>query len=379
MKNRTQDPHPVRIAMIMGKLWAGGVETVIFNYYRELDKSKLQFDFYYDDDSTVEPPQELIDMGARFFRIPQYQKIVDYHRALRGYFKENHYSIVHSNINSLSIFPLFAAWCEHIPIRIAHNHSVPGGHEIKRNILKRALKCFARVFATDYFACSEKAGKWLFTERVFNRGRVKIIRNGVDFSRFTISEQDREALVCEYGLQDRFVVGHVGRFTYAKNHDFLLEVFSKIRELNDKAVLMLVGDGEIHDHIVHRIEELGLTEYVILAGKSQQAERFYPLFDVLLVTSFYEGLSLATVEAQVSGVPAVVSMAVPDEAIISDAVEKRKLTDEIGDWAETALDIADTPVNLMDRSREYDIKQCAPELEKWYLERICELDKKSRT
>lgn len=127
---------PVRIAQIMGKLWAGGVEAVVFNYYREIDKEKIQYDFYYDDDSTVEPPQELIDMGARFIRIPPYQKLPAYLKTLRKHFKENDYSLVHSHINTLSIFPLFAAWTARIPVRIAHNHSVPGGNEIRRNILK---------------------------------------------------------------------------------------------------------------------------------------------------------------------------------------------------------------------------------------------------
>ncbi len=166
------DSKPVRIAQIMGKLWAGGVEMVVFNYYREIDKSKIQFDFFYDEDSTVEPSQELISMGARFYKLPPYQRLSEYLKVLRKYLKENKYIIIHSHINTLSIFPLFVAWLENIPIRIAHNHSVPGGNEFTRNIIKKMLKFFSKVFSTDYFACSEKAGRWMFGNKTFEEGNA---------------------------------------------------------------------------------------------------------------------------------------------------------------------------------------------------------------
>ena len=118
-----QKDEPIRVAQIMGKLWAGGVEMVVFNYYRAIDKSKIQFDFYYDADSTVEPPQDLIDMGARFYKIPPYQKLPQYIRELKKHLKENQYLIVHSHLNTLSVFPLFVAWMCRVPVRVAHNHS----------------------------------------------------------------------------------------------------------------------------------------------------------------------------------------------------------------------------------------------------------------
>ena len=167
------NPHePIRVAQIMGKLWAGGVEMVVFNYYRAIDKSKIQFDFYYDADSTVEPPEDLIAMGARFIRIPPYQHLPEYLKVLKKHFKDNNYAIVHSHINTLSVFPLYMAWKCNIPIRIAHNHSVPGGENIKRTGLKYILRVFSRVFPTDYVACSEKAGRWLFGNKNFDKGRV---------------------------------------------------------------------------------------------------------------------------------------------------------------------------------------------------------------
>lgn len=167
---------------------------VVFNYYRAIDKSKVQFDFYYDSDSTVEPPEDLIEMGARFYRLPPYQKLPQYMWELKKYFKENHYLIVHSHLNTLSIFPLFIAWICKVPVRIAHNHSVPSGKEIKRYILKCFLRLFAKVFPTDYFACSEKAGRWMFGNRAFDSGRVFVMKNAIDFKKFRPTNEETEYL-----------------------------------------------------------------------------------------------------------------------------------------------------------------------------------------
>ena len=184
-----QKDEPIRVAQIMGKLWAGGVEMVVFNYYRAIDKSKIQFDFYYDADSTVEPPQDLIDMGARFYKIPPYQKLPQYIRELKKHLKENQYLIVHSHLNTLSVFPLFVAWMCRVPVRVAHNHSVPSGKELKRDALKYFLRIFGRVFPTDYFACSEKAGRWMFGNRNYDAGKVVVIKNATDFERFRVGEE----------------------------------------------------------------------------------------------------------------------------------------------------------------------------------------------
>ena len=249
-----QKDEPIRVAQIMGKLWAGGVEMVVFNYYRAIDKSKIQFDFYYDADSTVEPPQNLIDMGARFYKIPPYQKLPQYIRELKKHLKENQYLIVHSHLNTLSVFPLFVAWMCRVPVRVAHNHSVPSGKELKRDALKYFLRIFGRVFPTDYFACSEKAGRWMFGNRNYDAGKVVVIKNATDFERFRVGEEIIEKLKKQLGLNDKFVIGHIGRFTFAKNHEFLLDVFKKISDVRNDAVLLLVGDGELNQTIHNSVK-----------------------------------------------------------------------------------------------------------------------------
>lgn len=359
-----QKNEPVRVAQIMGKLWAGGVEMVVFNYYRAIDKNKIQFDFYYDADSTVEPPQDLLDMGARFYKVPPYQNLPQYISKLKKCFIKNHYLIVHSHLNTLSIFPLFVAWMCNVPIRIAHNHSVPSGKEPQRDVLKYFLRIFARVFPTEYFACSEKAGRWMFGNKNYDRNKVVIIKNATEFERFRPSVAEIEKLKSKLGLNGKFVIGHIGRFTFAKNHEFLLTVFKKISEVRNNAVLLLVGDGELNQAIHDSVKKKGLEKSVVFVGQVTNPELYYRLADVIVVPSVFEGLSLTTIESQIAGVPVVVSEAIPEEAIISDGVARLKLEDE--NWVTTILTMANKKVVLNKKSSEYDIRVAVKKMEYIY-------------
>lgn len=361
---------PIRVAQIMGKLWAGGVEMVVFNYYRAVDKKKIQFDFYYDSDSTVDPPQDLIDMGARFFKIPPYQQLPLYLKTLKKYFIENNYLIVHSHINTLSVFPLYMAWKCKIPVRIAHNHSVPSGENMKRTTLKYFLRLFSCVFPTDYFACSEKAGRWLFGDANFNNGKVKVIKNAIEFNKFKPEEKLIESLRKKLGLSGKFVIGHIGRFTFAKNHKFLIKIFKEICEIRTDAVLMLVGDGEMRNQIRRWIYDYGIEDRVIWVGQVTNPEVYYSLADVMVIPSIFEGLSLTTIESQIAGVPVIVSTAVPEEAVISDGCIRLELNS--GNWLEKIFECENKEVTLNKRSRDYDIRIAIKILEEWYIQKVKE-------
>lgn len=245
--------QPVRVAQIIGKLSAGGVESVLYNYYRFIDKNKFQFDFFYDADSTVSPPQELIDMGARFYRIPPYQQLPAYIKALEKYFWANQYAIVHSNMNTLAVFSLFAAWRAGVPVRIVHNHSTAGKGETKKNVLKYILRPFAGVFATDRCTCSRYAGEWMFGKKAVDSGKITILNNAIDCIKFRYDEDVRKSMRQQLGVQGNFVVGHVGRFCYPKNHEFLIELFEQVHRQEPTAVLLLVGAGELMDDVKAKV------------------------------------------------------------------------------------------------------------------------------
>lgn len=358
---------PIRIAQIIGKMWGGGVEAMIFNYYRAIDHSKIQFDFFYDADSTVEPPEDLIKMGAIFYKLSPYQKMWKYILELRRYLKKGNYKIAHSHLNTLSVFPLFTAWTAGVPVRIAHNHSVPGGNEWKRNAAKAVLKKFSRLFATEYFACSEKAGRWLFGNKVFDAGKVVVVKNAVDFEKFNINSNKTISLRRQLGLEGNMVIGHIGRFTYAKNHSKLLEIFCEIRKRRADAKLLLVGDGELHNAIVNKISELGLSDSVVMVGTVSNPEKYYPLIDVVVHPSFFEGFSMTVIEAQISGVPSVISEAVPDEAMISDGCKYVSVKKENCFWADSVFSQMGKQVMLNKKSEDYDIHTCSGRLQEWYI------------
>ena len=162
---------------------------------------------------------------------PPYQKLAKYLKFLKQLFREKKYRIVHSNINTLSVFPLYAAKKAGVPVRIAHSHSTSNPREWKKNLMKNALRPFSKVWATDYFACSELAGRYLFGDKTFDEGEVKIIRNAIDVEKFKFDPEARKKLRKEIGrADDDFVVGHIGRFVEQKNHRFLIDVFAEVKK-----------------------------------------------------------------------------------------------------------------------------------------------------
>ena len=183
--------EPIRVAQIIGKWVGGGVEAVVMNYYRHINREKIQFDFICDSDSTNIPYEEIESLGGRVILIPPYQKTFKYHKELKKTLIENEYKIVHSHINTLSIFPLYAAKKAGVPVRIAHSHSTTNSKEWKRNILKQILRPFSKIFATNYMCCSELAGRWLFGNKVYNKGKVYLLNNAIDLEKFSYDEKIR--------------------------------------------------------------------------------------------------------------------------------------------------------------------------------------------
>lgn len=363
------DRTPIRIAQIIGKLSAGGVESVIYNYYRHIDHSRFQFDFFIDADSTCQPLQELIDMGARYFIIPPYQKLPQYISTLVRLFKQNHYQIVHSNMNTLAVFSLFAAWAAGVPVRICHNHSTAGRGETKKNILKYLLRPFAKVFATDYCACSRYAGEWLFGKWAVRENKVTVFNNAIDLERFQFDPETRESVRRELGLEGKFVVGHVGRFCTQKNHDFLIDAFAEVYCRRNDAVLLLVGNGELFDQIAAKVHRLGLDSAVVFLGVRSDVNRLYQAMDVFVLPSRYEGLPVVGIEAQTAGLPCIVSDAITLEARETERMIFLSLHSGADEWADRICEC-----NIFDgrnpnrevRMNKFDIQQAARDLERFY-------------
>ena len=300
------EKQPIIVAQVMGKWLGNGVESVIMNYYRHLDHSKVQFDFICDEDSTRIPYDEIKKLGGRVFLVPKYQNLSKYLKALEKLFKENQYHIVHSNINTLSVFPLYAAKKAGVPVRISHSHSTSNPKEWKRNLIKNILRPFSKRYATDYFACSEKTGIYQFGKR--KNKLVKIIPNSIDIEKFKFRPKDRQEIRTELGIEENtIVIGHIGRFVETKNHQFIIHSFSKLHQKNPDTKLILIGDGPLLEKTRKTVRDLGLEESVLFLGRKENIAPYYSVFDIFFLPSLYEGMPMSGIEAQVSGLKCIFS------------------------------------------------------------------------
>lgn len=279
------------VAHIMGKWNGGGVESVVMNYYKNIDRNRIQFHFLCDEDSTDIPYEEIEKLGGKVIVIPPYQKLFKYQKELYRIFKENNYKIIHSHINALSVFSLRIAKKAGVPIRIAHSHSTSNKKEWKKNILKMILRPFSKLYANNYFACTEYAGKWLFGKKVVERKELNVINNAIDLKKFEFNENTREDLRKELGIkEDVLVIGHVGRFMKQKNHEFLIDVFEKAIKQDDNIYLILVGQGPLEDKIKEMAKEKGIEYKILFLGQRNDVNKLYQAMDIFVLPSLYEGL-----------------------------------------------------------------------------------------
>lgn len=359
-----------RILCILGKLRAGGVESILYSYYRFLNKEKFQYDFVYEEGSEFDVPEELLSMGAKSYKIPGVGSPFKYMKALRKIIKEGDYKIVHSNLNTLSVFSLKAAKKCKVPYRILHNHSTSSGVEKKRDLIKKFLRPFNRMLTNKPCACSELAGRWMYGDKAFDSGKITVFRNGVNVEKFSFREEYRNEIRTEFSLNNKLVIGHIGRFMTQKNHKFLIDIFSETVKIRSDAVLMLVGGGELFEEIKNYCAEKGIADKVIFAGIRHDVFKFYSAFDVFALPSLYEGLPVVAMEACASGLSVLLSDKVTKECKISENVEFLSI-DNANVWAEriAALEKHDREAfGKQMMSGPYDINNCVKELERFYEE-----------
>ena len=309
---------PIRVAQVLNRMDSGGIEAVVMNYYRHIDRGRVQFDFYFAEGSALPQRGELERLGAGVYPIPPYSRPLAYHRALYRAFKERRYRVVHAHLSTMSVFALFAAWRAGVPVRICHNHSTAHWGEGAKTLLKYLLRPFNKLFATHYFACGERAGRWMFGSRAFEKGEVHVMPNAIDAERFAFDPAARARLRQELGIpRGAFVVGHVGRFMYQKNHAFLLRVFQQLLEQRQDAWLLLVGEGELLEQIRAQAQRLGLADRVVFTGARADVDKLYSAMDAFCLPSFYEGLPVVALEAQANGLLCVFSDRMTREVLLS--------------------------------------------------------------
>ena len=354
-------------------MMGGGVEATVMNHYRHIDRSQVQFDFIVQTDSTMVPKDEIESLGGRVFYVPPYSNPVKYVNACRKLFQQIHPRIVHSHMNAVSVFTLMAAKQAGVPVRIAHSHSTSNPNEKAKTLVKNVLRPFSKVYPTHLAACGDYSARWLFGDQTVDQGKVKIIRNAIELDRFAFDEEARTRLRKEIEASDDIrVIGQVGRFSAQKNQLFSLDVLAELVKKNPRVLLVFLGIGDDMDKVKAKAHDLGLSDHVRFLGMRSDVNEWYSAFDVLLFPSLYEGLPLTAVEAQVSGLPLVVSDKVPKEAdLIPSLVRRISLDAGIESWV-SAFDAHESDASgrvshvQEIAKRGYAIHLSAAELVHWY-------------
>ncbi|MFD1707992.1 glycosyltransferase family 1 protein [Siminovitchia sediminis] len=361
---------PIRVLHSVVNMNRGGAETFIMNVYRNIDRTKIQFDFL-----TCKPgvfDQEIERMGGKVQRIPYITDVghYGYVKGLQHFFGENDYKVIHSHMDKMSGIVLREANKAGIPFRFAHIHS--SGSE--GNILARAYKWYSGKLllknATHFLACSKKAAEWIHPIGMKN---TTIIKNGIDSESFTFSENTRKEVRKEFGIpHDSLVLGHVGRFSKVKNHQFLIDVFCQLSKKKENAVLFLVGDGPLRNQIEQKVLDLNVGHKVVFAGLRSDIHRLLQAFDLFLLPSKHEGLPVSVIEAQGAGLPCLISERISDEVDLNLGLIHYASLSDRNKWVEEMLRLTAGKLKRVNPrkaflNKGYDITSSAGFLEGCYL------------
>lgn len=367
------EKEPVRVLQIIGIVCGGGVEAVIMNYYRHIDRSKIQFDFVVDGYKKTILDDEIESLGGKVYHVEPYKKnIFRYMSQIYHIVRDNHYDIVHSNMNTLSVFSLFPAWLAGAHQRILHNHSTTVRSEGMRSVLKMILRPFAPLFANRYAACSRLAGNWMYGKKMMESGKVTIINNAIDLDEYAFSPKIRQQYRKELHIpDDTLVIGHVGRFVYPKNHAFLIDVFKDVVKKHPNTILLLIGDGEFRPAIEAKVQDYHLSDKVRFLGLRKDVKKLYNCMDVFVLPSWYEGLPVVSVEAQANGLLSIFSDRVTKESMLTCSASFLSLDSGSKAWASHLFynyDGRNKDALTELQSAGFDIKERAKRLFNWYQE-----------
>lgn len=360
--------EPIRVLQVVASLNAGGMENYIMNLYRMVDRTKVQFDFIVHHAAIGLYEDEIESLGGKVyhFTVLDDKNILKYVSELHSFFEEHkEYRIIHGHLSSLAVFYLGVAKKLGVPWRIAHSHGAGFLHTLKgtaKYLMFRTTKWNANV----RLACSTEAGKYLYGKDSF-----EFTPNGIDIGRFAFDEKKRKEMRSKLGLDNDYVIGHVGRFNLQKNHEYLLKIFYGIVSKTSNVKLLLLGDGELFLKIQKLVEELGIKDKVVFAGVHKDVENFYQVMDVFVLPSLFEGLPVTGIEAQYSGLPCFFSDEITKEVKICDDVNFLKIgEDNLNLWVDA---LVQKPINNKRDSIEFitskfDVKNAAKAMEERYLD-----------
>lgn len=375
--------EPIRILHIVGRMDRGGIETMIMNLYRNIDRNKVQFDFLAHYGREAAYNEEIRALGGRIYEMPAlkdethvyYWRLFEYMTALNKFFKEHQeYKIIHGHMTNTAAIYMPIAKKYGVTCRIAHSHNTRGKAGLS-GIVTDILQKPVYKNATDWFACSKAAAFWFYPKKAVEAGKVTVLANAVNAQKFRYSLEMREKMRRELGVEGKIVIGCVARFRPEKNHIFLIEVLQEILKKEPNTVLVFAGEGPTETEAKRKAQELGLQDKVIFLGMRTDIPDVLQAMDVFTLASLWEGLPVTGIEAQAAGLHCVVSDGVTNEMNAIEMVEFLSLDAAKKEWADKLISAAQkerTDTFEKIKAAGYDIHTTAPWLQQFYLEKHCE-------
>lgn len=355
-----------RLLCLTGSMDRGGAETFMMKVYRCLDRTSYQMDFVEGADRPTAYDDEIAGMGGRIFRVPcKTESFFKFFAGLRNVVRTNHYHyVLRLNTHSISVLDMIAAKSGGAKKFVIRSRSTKVGGR-GSTFLHCLLRPFANMLSDLKVAPSTESARFTFGKRCLRNGKVLILPNGLDIDAFRFDQKERDIYRKDLGVENKLVIGHVGRLTHAKNHKFLLEVFAEIKKLRNDAVLLLVGKGELEKQIKEQAMRIGLDGAIKFLGVREDIPQLLSAMDGFLFPSFYEGMPNTVIEAQTSGLPCLISDRITPEAGVTDLVHFKSLDEPASAWAKRFLSILTVrpsdrpPFSDQMRLSGYDIESVA--------------------
>lgn len=327
----------IRVLQMIGSLNVGGSQTMIMNIYRNIDRTKMQFDFVLDHPSETYFAEDVKALGAKIYTMPIFNgtNAAEVKREWNNFFYLHpEYKVLHSHVRSYASLYLPIAK-KHGVKTIIHSHNTSNGSgamAMAKNAMQYPLKKQADIL----MACSTEAGRWLYGDKAMKSDKYMFVPNAVDKERFGFSKEKRAAGRKALGFGDEFVIGHVGRFSEAKNHEFLIEIFARVMEKEPNAKLVLIGEGALQRATAQKAVALGVADNVIMTGNRNDVPELLSAMDVFAFPSKWEGLPVTLIEAQAAGLPCLISDTISPDVDISPLVKRLPIL-SADVWAEEIL------------------------------------------
>lgn len=356
----------IKVLHFFGRMDIGGAETFTMNLYRNIDKSRFQFDFVVSQKGFYD--NEIKKLGGNIYILPVPNKrFLSYKKSLKRLLLKEYYDVVHSHVHYYSGINLKIANTCGVPVRISHSHSTSDGkrHSIFRKIYRCYMINLIKANGTMFLGCGKEANFKFYGNNFLNK--AKVIHNGIDIVKFKEVKISKTDIKNKLGIDnDGFVIGHVGRFCEMKNHTFIIDIFKNLLEVNNNSHLILVGDGPLKAKIEDKVNKLNINKNVLFLGERTDIPELLKGMDVFLFPSIFEGLPLSLIEAQASGLRCIISDAIDKKSCLSDKTVIVNLDSSIDEWCRVIID-ENIKGKAYDYIDNYDIQKVVQIIEQIYM------------